>query len=152
MYKHILVALDTSPRAARVLRQAAAIAAGTGATLHLCHAVHVPAGLPADAWKLTIDELIAHLLSEADRTLAAQLTAVGLDPSVAPGRRISRLGAPFQVIVDVAGEVAADLIVIGSHGFGMLDRLLGSTADRVVHRAPCSVLVVRDEVREAPAA
>ena len=37
----------------------------------------------------------------------------------------------------------ADLVVIGSHGYGGLDRLLGTTAAKVANRAPCSVLVVR---------
>jgi nucleotide-binding universal stress UspA family protein len=49
-----------------------------------------------------------------------------------------------QTIVDEAEKFKADLIVVGSHGYGFLDRvLLGSISDFVVHHAPCSVLVVR---------
>lgn len=150
MYKHILVALDNSPRAPRVLRHAAALAARTGAVLHVCRGVNLPVGLPADAWTLTGDELISRLLEGAARELRALISGLPADQPVALGREVVRLGAPYQVVVDAASEVHADLIVVGSHGFQLLDRLLGTTADRVVHRAPCSVLVVRDEVHESP--
>ncbi len=51
---------------------------------------------------------------------------------------------PKHAIVDEAGEWGADLIVVGSHGYGFWDRmLLGSVSSAVVHHAPCSVLVVR---------
>ncbi|MDH3494830.1 MAG: universal stress protein [Acidobacteriota bacterium] len=47
-------------------------------------------------------------------------------------------------IVRDAEEWGADVIVVGSHGYGFWDRMLiGSVSDAVVHHAPCSVLVVR---------
>lgn len=53
-------------------------------------------------------------------------------------------GAPAQAIVGEAEEWGADLIVMGSHGYGFWQRaLLGSVSNSVVHHAPCSVLVVR---------
>lgn len=54
------------------------------------------------------------------------------------------LGAPGKMIVETAQEWGADLIVVGSHGYGFWSRtLLGSVSDSVVHHAPCSVLVTR---------
>lgn len=54
------------------------------------------------------------------------------------------LGRPAELVVDVAREWGADLIVVGSHGKGFWGRLtLGSVSDAVVHHAPCSVLIVR---------
>ncbi len=51
-----------------------------------------------------------------------------------------------QTIVDEAKEFGADLIVVGSHGYGFFERmLLGSISSYVVHHAPCSVLVVRNK-------
>ena len=51
-----------------------------------------------------------------------------------------------RIIVDEAEKMKADLLVVGSHGYGFFDRmLLGSVSDFVVHHAPCSVLVVRTE-------
>lgn len=53
-------------------------------------------------------------------------------------------GSPQRVIVETAREWGADLIVVGSHGYGFWSRaLLGSVSNSVVHHAPCSVLVVR---------
>ena len=53
-------------------------------------------------------------------------------------------GSPAQVIVDEAERWGADLIIVGSHGYGFWQRaLLGSVSNAVVHHAPCSVLVVR---------
>ncbi len=55
-----------------------------------------------------------------------------------------------QTIVDEAEKFEADLIVVGSHGYGFLDRvMLGSISDFVIHHAPCSVFVVR-KVEEPP--
>ncbi len=53
-------------------------------------------------------------------------------------------GSPQRVIVEKAQEWSADLIVVGSHGYGFWSRtLIGSVSSSVVHHAPCSVLVVR---------
>ncbi len=58
-------------------------------------------------------------------------------------RRIEE-GYAAETIIRIAEEGNYDLIVIGSRGMGFLGRfLLGSVSDRVVHHAPCSVLVVR---------
>jgi nucleotide-binding universal stress UspA family protein len=53
-------------------------------------------------------------------------------------------GSPARAIVDEAKDWDADLIVVGSHGYGFLERvLLGSVSGSVLHHAPCSVLVVK---------
>lgn len=54
-------------------------------------------------------------------------------------------GSPAQSIVAEAEEWGADLIVVGSHGYGFWERMmLGSVSQSVIHHAPCSVLVVRN--------
>lgn len=53
-------------------------------------------------------------------------------------------GSPESRIVEAAEAMAADLIIVGSHGYNRWERLLlGSVSDSVIHHAPCSVLVVR---------
>ena len=53
-------------------------------------------------------------------------------------------GVPTDMIVQEAHDWGADLIVLGSHGYGRVRRMvLGSVASAVVAKAPCSVLVVR---------
>jgi nucleotide-binding universal stress UspA family protein len=55
-----------------------------------------------------------------------------------------RLGRPWQVITEAAKRMRCDLIVIPTHGRSGLKHLfMGSTAERVVQHAPCSVLIVR---------
>ncbi|MDC0722979.1 universal stress protein [Nannocystis bainbridge] len=140
MYTRILAALDGSSRTDLVLRQAAQLAASHGAALDLCRAVNVPIGMPVEAWSLSGEELGARLVELAHQDLVnlrGSLTA-----SLA-GEIHVRLGRPAQVICEVADAIGADLIIIGSHGFDTLDRLLGTTAARVVNHAHCSVLVVR---------
>lgn len=140
MYKHILAALDGSPRTENVLRQAERLAAQNGAALHLCRAVNIPLGMPLEAWALSGDELAGRLVEDAQRELAELRAA--LQTSL-PGEIHVRLGRPAQVIVELADAIPADLIVVGSHGYYGIDRLLGTTAARVVNHAHCSVLVVR---------
>lgn len=54
------------------------------------------------------------------------------------------IGSPARRIVEEAQKWEADLIVIGSHGYGFWERMmLGSVSQSVVQHAPCSVLVVR---------
>ena len=62
MYKHILAALDGSPRSPQVLRQAAELCARTGATLHLCHAVNVPLGLLINFHEMKVTDGISRLV------------------------------------------------------------------------------------------
>src|SRR5439155_10327957 len=67
-------------------------------------------------------------------------------------RRAEEAGVPIEVeirpchaaevIVRVAGEGRFDLVVVGHKGHFLQDYLLGSTADRVAHHAPCPVMIV----------
>jgi universal stress protein A len=60
-------------------------------------------------------------------------------------RWVLRTGVPYREIVALATDERADLVLIGTHGRGGIDRaLLGSVADRVVRLAPCPVLTVRE--------
>jgi len=61
-------------------------------------------------------------------------------------------GTPDGRIVETAEEMAADLIIVGSHGYKQWERLLlGSVSDSVVHHAHCSVLVVRSPAKDSQA-
>jgi universal stress protein A len=60
-----------------------------------------------------------------------------------------RSGSASHEIAEQAHEQRTDLIVIATHGRGVIAHaLLGSTAERVVRHAPCPVLVVRERQRE----
>ncbi|MDB5876079.1 MAG: universal stress protein A-like protein [Ramlibacter sp.] len=59
-------------------------------------------------------------------------------------------GEPGAVICEVAARIGADVVVVGSHGHGWLQRvLIGSVSNHVLHHAPCPVLVMRLEDTQA---
>jgi universal stress protein A len=65
------------------------------------------------------------------------------------GETIVHMGKPSREIINLAKAKKVDLIIIATHGYtGMKHVLLGSTAERVVRRAPCPVLVVREKENE----
>ncbi|HXX83175.1 MAG TPA: universal stress protein, partial [Casimicrobiaceae bacterium] len=53
------------------------------------------------------------------------------------------IGVPWRAVCDVAIADKVDLIVVGSHGYGGVDRIIGTTAAKIVNHAHCSVLVAR---------
>lgn len=140
MFKRIVVGLDGSPREPGVLAQAAEFAARCGGELHLCRAMQVPVSIPAIAWSLKGPEfeefLVEHGLSELEHSR-------GDIPETTVCTRWCRIGQPADVLCAIAEELQADLIVIGSHGYDRVDRILGTTAAKIANRAPCSVTVVR---------
>ncbi len=141
--KRILVGLDASKRAPAVLQAAVELAGKTGAKLVLLRAVGVPVELPVEAYRLSPASLAEVLQQEAARGLEdlAKLAPAGMIEASRVG-----VGTAWQVVCDAAKELDADLILIGSHGFGVLDRVIGTTAARVVNHADRSVLVVRSKV------
>jgi nucleotide-binding universal stress UspA family protein len=59
-----------------------------------------------------------------------------------------KTGKPFIEIIETAAEIDADLIIIATHGHsGMEHILFGSTAEKVVRKAPCPVLTLREPVK-----
>jgi len=138
--KRILVALDASPRAPTVLAAADQLAALTGATLIVFRAVTVPPDMPSSALAVT-DLSLEEVLTRNARGNLELLTR-----DVPPARLeeiVTEFATPWDGICRAAREHGADLIVIGSHGYGGLDRLLGTTASKVVNHADRNVLVVR---------
>lgn len=136
----ILVGLDASPRSNGVLDAAVQLAQRTGGKLILFRAVGIPMEIPAEAYSMSPANLAELLENEAKLyldALAAKLPA-GIVAATGVG-----IGTPWQGICEAAKKHDADLIMIGSHGYGGLDRLIGTTAAKVVNHAEQSVLVVR---------
>jgi nucleotide-binding universal stress UspA family protein len=143
MIRKILVGLDGSPRAASVFEAALEIAVRFGATLQPFRAVFVPPEFPPAGAGGRSDPLPAHLSKRAHEDLvrlAARASALHI--TILPP--LVRVGDPSKLIIDVSEELDVDLIVIGSHGYGGLDRILGTTAGRVANLAHRDVLVVHE--------
>jgi len=138
--KRILVGLDGSPNQDKVLQTAIELAQKTGGKLMLVRAVSIPAELPIAALSIEPNE-VGPLLAAAART-QLEMLARRVPPELFDGFDIT-LGTPWRTLVERAAADNAELLIIGSHGYGGLDRLLGTTAAKVVNHASCSVLVVR---------
>jgi nucleotide-binding universal stress UspA family protein len=140
--KRILAALDGSPRSAAVLQAAVEMARARHETITLFRSVGIPADIPQDLWKTTDDPLLDVMRRRADEFLAESASRVSQEMLAPIGREVA-VGVPWEAVCEAARRHEADLLVIGSHGYGGLDRLLGTTAAKIVNHAPCNVLVVR---------
>jgi nucleotide-binding universal stress UspA family protein len=135
---------DFSDAAQGAEQQAVRLARALSAELILLHALgELPlAGMPLPGTPDN-ESIRARQRQEAEKALRARDSVIR-ELGVAV-RWIVREGGPAEAIVRAAVEEHADLIVIGTHGRSGLDRLLiGSVADRVVRRAPCPVMTVRE--------
>jgi nucleotide-binding universal stress UspA family protein len=131
----ILVAYDGSESAKRALDQAAALANGSPVSV-----VSVAELLPqfGRAGAMLVPEEEEERLRELEEAKAA-LTAKGVETHV-----VERRGEAASMIIDEAEKEGVDLILMGTRGMNAVDRwLLGSVSTKVVHHAPCNVLVVR---------
>lgn len=138
--ERILVALDASPRAADVLAAAVELAQRSGAKLRLLRAVGLPPELPPNAWALPQSQIVETFLATAKADL--ERLAAAVPPELLDGAT-AQVGVPWDAICSYAREHDVDLVVIGAHGYGLIDRILGTTAAKVVNHADRSVLVVR---------
>lgn len=138
----ILVPLDVSPAAPQVFETAVGLARLLGARIHLLRVVTVEPSFPPAA-HVVPDGLESKLLSDALAALEGFMAATA---SVDFGPAQAVIGDPWRRILDVAREVDADLIVIGSHRYHGVDRILGTVASKVVNHADRDVLVVHPRV------
>lgn len=138
--KSILVALDGSERSTLVLEKARALSAKLGNKLILYRAIGLPPEVPVDYWKTTTSDLGTVLVADAKQALDALKRTL---PADMVEQCVVELAIGWDGICQAAKRHDVELIVMGSHGYGGLDRLLGTTAARVVNHADRSVLVVR---------
>jgi len=142
-FKSLVVPIDFSETSIRALDYALALAGEFGSQIHLVHVLEFPT-----VFNSITNPSYAIWDKEAKRSAVARLAEL-LDEKV--NALISAnsevcFGRAYQAICDAAQKQKADLIVIGTHGFtGLKHLLLGSTAERVIRHAPCSVLVVRKQ-------
>jgi nucleotide-binding universal stress UspA family protein len=142
----ILLAIDGSPHSHAAVAEVRRRPWPNGTVVQVLTAIHAAAPLvidPALVLAAAHVEQLAEQRRQASQLLSA--AAAQLDGHHLQVTTKILEGNPKDVIVDEAREWGADLIVVGSHGYGRLRRMvLGSVAGAVVAHAPCSVQVVRD--------
>ncbi len=138
--KKILVAIDTSAAAPHVLGRAAELAKAFGASVLLVRAVGLPTELPPEALSMDPDSVTGLLVKAAERDL--ERAAASFPPEIVVERSV-QVGTPWRIICDLADDNDVDLVVIGAHGHRLLDRVLGTTTNRVVSHTERSMHIVR---------
>jgi len=140
--KTILVAIDFSPITPRVIEQAARLAEAFSAALWLLHvAAPEPDFVGYQAGPETVREQVAHDLRGEHRRGQDESTRLrqrGIDATA-----LQVQGPTTETILREAERLRADVIVVGSHGHGVVHRaLLGSVSEGVLHGARCPVLIL----------
>jgi len=138
MFKTIVWANDGSEPAGKALPLVKELAKEGGATVTIVHVVERIEGMGAVGVPHRADErdVQAHL-----RQLASDLSEEGINASLEIKGDVGAY--PAHEVVDVARRVGADLIIAGTRGHTAIGGLLlGSVTNRLLHIAPCPVLVV----------
>jgi nucleotide-binding universal stress UspA family protein len=109
--------------------------------IHLLH-VHAPIPIGRVQAHVGKETLHAYYLEEGQEHLVAAQKK--LDAAGRFHTTHIHVGQPAELIARMAGEQACDLIVMGTHGRGgLVEMVMGSVASRVLHLAPCPVLLVK---------
>lgn len=139
--RSIVVGTDGSPSADTAVGRAAEIAKATGSHVHLVTAYpDVPTyreriASSAKAEPIELRQVAEGVVAREARPLRDEGIEVATH---------TREGDPADVLINVAEDVSADLIVVGARGLSGLERfLLGSVSSKLSHHAPISVMVVR---------
>lgn len=139
-YQHLLLAVDFSPDSETVVQRARDLARHHDARLSLLHVTeYVPVDMANELvlpQEVELDQDLNDLAVKRLAELGERIGIAGTDQHVLQGNTRGE-------IQRLAEELGVDLIVLGSHGRQGLQRLLGSTANGVLHGAPCDVLAVR---------
>jgi nucleotide-binding universal stress UspA family protein len=142
----ILLATDGSPSAGEAQHEAFELAKLTGAPLlvvSVSHATLPTVGYGAYGYSEIVSELAA-----AEQSRLEEILGATVESAKQSGIDCETIAVHDGVVVDeicrVAAERGAQLLVVGSHGWGAARRFLsGSVSTGLVHAAPCPVLVVR---------
>ncbi len=148
MIKKILYPTDFSQASQAALPLLRDLAQRYGAEVHILHVVDLHSEFLMDGGYM-VPLLISYpveeeQLSEFARKRLNEFVQEHLPDLTGSVKKVIALGKPFAEIVTYAQEQRIDLIVLSTHGHSALGSVLvGSVAEKVVHKAPCAVLTVR---------
>lgn len=143
MFKHILLPTDGSEAAMRALRQGVELARSIGAEVTVMTALeHFPTGIMGSGYRPVVNEAdepgyplaVAHL---------EQAEEVARQAGVRYHRMLVRDRPVYRAILEAAQTANADLIVMGTRGLGLMERLfIGSETQRVLTHTTLPVLTL----------
>ena len=140
--KIILVPTDLRPESMIALRYALTLAKQFDANLTLLHVLQEPYASDTEV-EPGVEGSLDPEKGNEERALA--LLEEDLRSEYRNCRSCFRIGTPLEQIVHEAENVKASLIIMSSHSYGWLDRIVhGSAAEMILHSTPCPVLVVKE--------
>ena len=139
MYQKIVAALDFSENNSQVLGSALKLANKDASKLHLIHIVQpITEGYALNVYSKNFLALEEEALESAKE----QLTKIAESEKIPSNQIRTIVGDRAGEIRKLAEEIDADVIVIGSHGYSGQKRMLGATANKLLHGAKCDILTV----------
>lgn len=149
VYRHILLAVDFQPESETIVQRAQRMRRLLDARLTLLHVIeHIPPAMEyltlGYSGEIALPES-ADLEGELVEVAKQQMDALGEQLEVPVAERLVKVGPIAHLIEEVASDINADLIVIGSHGRHGLLSLFGSTAGTILRHSSCDVLCVKVE-------
>jgi nucleotide-binding universal stress UspA family protein len=139
MFAKVLIAVDGSHHADAAVRSGVEIARAQKSAVVLCHVASIP-----DRYRADLADQVEDAILEDGRRILDHAAKVAVEAGAAPETRLLEYENAAEGIVGLAGEVEADLIVVGVRGrTGDALRSIGSVSQAVAHDATCSVLLVR---------
>jgi nucleotide-binding universal stress UspA family protein len=145
--KKVLYPTDFSEYAAHALPYVLEFAKKFGAEVIVTHVLAFPAyagsyeiAVDMETIRGTMEKAARQKMDELEKSIAAEGVAV---------KGIIEEGVGFVKIIDTARKESADIIIVATHGWGVLKHvLLGSTTEKLVRKAPCPVLTIRHPEHE----
>jgi nucleotide-binding universal stress UspA family protein len=140
----MLLATDGSKEAKLAIKAAVELADSTGSELHVVYVEPLPDFVKYDAGTPGYDRELYEMIEEEGREKLRKITwRVKVAGGTVTGSHL-RMGAVVEEIVDLAGELEVDLIIVGSRGLrGIRRALAGSVSEGVFRHARCPVMVAR---------
>jgi universal stress protein A len=141
-YQRVLIAIDFSPTCKQVLGRGIEVAKQNQSEVFLVHVVEYLPPIDFGYEPIIVPDWYSNeeeIVKQAEKSLKQ----LANEHSINEQNSIVLTGTPKNEISQFAGDKQVDLIVIGSHGRHGIQRLLGSTANPVLHSAQCDVLAVR---------
>jgi nucleotide-binding universal stress UspA family protein len=144
VFSAIVVGTDGSETAQEAVRKAAELARLGGAPLHIVSAYGATTAVAAMAGAAGYaNEALSLPQQQSDAESLLNRTLLGVDTAGLTVEVHARQGEPADVLIGVAEDLKADLIVVGNRGMtGARRFILGSVPNRITHHAQCSVHIV----------
>ncbi len=145
--KRILVASRMTKFDRKAVQYGASLARMNGAELYVIHAIHNPFG--TEGWNLPVPSLASDYERELQKAkkmldeMVANERASGLNV-----KELVKEGDPTEVILKTISEEHIDLLIMLAHEEGKLEHFLfGRSNNEIIRRMPCSILLIKKELK-----